>query len=399
MKYTLYHKTLPVIEFELNRDGYVTKIYEIKNPAHIPVQFFENCKIPEHDDYYALYDKILRWMIERGIPSSRKNLKSVLSILDVNSSDELAKRSFYLSLSDQYWCAPTEHNLDWNDINFFTNNFSDDIGALLLDRKPNRISSDRYHSPNNTSQGNLSKKWVIRNKKRIMVKGGSGTEQLEPLNEVLASEIFRRLGMNHVHYDFKPRERKHFCVCENFVTKDTELITVYELCADKASGWNDEISLSDIEDRCRIYKIPFSLVDLGKMFAVDFLIANTDRHTNNFGFLRNANTLEWIGLAPIFDSGTCMFMDKQYFELEKNGMDSRFINSKPFIANQLEQLKLFPLEEISKTMDLNNLDGIGDYYKNLLNQNKRELDSRKIEALSSVLVERVKELKRILRQN
>ena len=68
------------------------------------------------------------------------------------SSDELAKRSFYLSLSDQYWCAPTEHNLDWNDINFFTNNFSDDIGALLLDRKPNRISSDRYHSPNNTSE-------------------------------------------------------------------------------------------------------------------------------------------------------------------------------------------------------------------------------------------------------
>ena len=39
------------------------------------------------------------------------------------------------------------------------------------------------------------------------------------------------------------------------------------------------------------------------MFLVDFIIANKDRHYRNFGFLRNSETLEWIGLAPVYDSG------------------------------------------------------------------------------------------------
>ena len=39
----------------------------------------------------------------------------------------------------------------------------------------------------------------------------------------------------------------------------------------------------------------------------DFVLTNTDRHLNNFGVLRNANTLKFIGMAPIFDSGNSMF--------------------------------------------------------------------------------------------
>lgn len=31
---------------------------------------------------------------------------------------------------------------------------------------------------------------------------------------------------------------------------------------------------------------------------------NKDRHFNNFGVLRNTETLEWLGMAPIYDSGS-----------------------------------------------------------------------------------------------
>lgn len=395
MKYTLYHKNLSVITFELDENGYVTEIYKVENESHIPVQFLEDGKINDKDGYYALFDKIVRWLISRGVPSSRKNIKTVLVKLNLSNTDELAKVSFYLSLSDQYWAAPTEQNLDWEKINFFTNKFSDDIGALLIDRKP-RGNSINIHSPNNTSQGNLKKKWVIQNGKRILVKGGSGTEQLEPFNEVLASEIYRRLGINHIDYELSIWNRKHYSKCQNFINKDTELVTIYELCADKATAFDDYISLDDIKTRCELYKIPFDLVELGKMFVVDFIIANVDRHTNNFGFIRNANTLEWLGFAPIFDSGTSMFMNFQSFELEKNGQNSSLIESKPFVSNQLEQLKLFPLKEISKQIDLDKLKGIGQFYKDLLNKNQRNVDKEKIEKLSSVLEERVMEVKKIL---
>lgn len=395
MKYTLYHKNLSVITFELDENGYVTEIYKVENESHIPVQFLEDGKINGKDGYYSLFDKIVRWLAGRGVPSSRKNIKTVLAKLNFSNTDELAKVSFYLSLSDQYWAAPTDKNLDWEKINFFTNKFSDDIGALLIDRKP-RGNSINIHSPNNTSQGNLKKKWVIQNGKRILVKGGSGTEQLEPFNEVLASEIYRRLGINHIDYELSIWNRKHYSKCQNFINKDTELVTIYELCADKATAFDDYISLDDIKTRCELYKIPFDLVELGKMFVVDFIIANVDRHTNNFGFIRNANTLEWLGFAPIFDSGTSMFMNFQSFELEKNGQNSSLIESKPFVSNQLEQLKLFPLKEISKQIDLDKLKGIGQFYKDLLNKNQRNVDKEKIEKLSSVLEERVMEVKKIL---
>ncbi len=44
--------------------------------------------------------------------------------------------------------------------------------------------------------------------------------------------------------------------------------------------------------------------ELDQMLAVEYLIVNEDRHQNNFGVLRDADSLEWLGAAPIYDSGT-----------------------------------------------------------------------------------------------
>ena len=46
------------------------------------------------------------------------------------------------------------------------------------------------------------------------------------------------------------------------------------------------------------------------MIVLDYVIANEDRHFNNFGVLRNAETLEWLGFAPIYDSGSSLGYDK-----------------------------------------------------------------------------------------
>ena len=56
------------------------------------------------------------------------------------------------------------------------------------------------------------------------------------------------------------------------------------------------------------------------MIVVDFIIANEDRHLNNFGLVRNANTLEWIGVAPIFDSGSSLGYDKVTPNMDKQSL-------------------------------------------------------------------------------
>jgi hypothetical protein len=37
------------------------------------------------------------------------------------------------------------------------------------------------------------------------------------------------------------------------------------------------------------------------MLAFDAIVGNTDRHLENFGFLRDANTGEYLGMAPLYD--------------------------------------------------------------------------------------------------
>ena len=51
--------------------------------------------------------------------------------------------------------------------------------------------------------------------------------------------------------------------------------------------------------------------DLDYMLFMDFIISNTDRHWNNFGIIRDAETLKFKRLAPIFDSGNSFFVKER----------------------------------------------------------------------------------------
>ena len=75
---------------------------------------------------------------------------------------------------------------------------------------------------------------------------------------------------------------------------------------------------------------------LDQMLVVDYLLANEDRHLNNFGLLRDPETLEWLGMAPIFDSGTSLGYDRT---AERIPMDHDVV-CKPFKNHHDQQLGL-----------------------------------------------------------
>ncbi len=52
---------------------------------------------------------------------------------------------------------------------------------------------------------------------------------------------------------------------------------------------------------CERLGIPGMEKSLDEMMVLDYLIANEDRHQNNFGAIRRADTLQYLGAAPIFD--------------------------------------------------------------------------------------------------
>lgn len=63
-------------------------------------------------------------------------------------------------------------------------------------------------------------------------------------------------------------------------------------------------------DCCEALGIPGVREAVDRMIVLDYLIVNEDRHQNNFGVVRNAETLEYLGAAPIYDSGTSLWFDK-----------------------------------------------------------------------------------------
>jgi hypothetical protein len=72
------------------------------------------------------------------------------------------------------------------------------------------------------------------------------------------------------------------------------------------------------------------------MLAIDYLTGNIDRHWGNFGILRNADNLEILGHAPLYDSGFSLWYNVDEVDILANIN----IPSKPFKLFHNEQIKM-----------------------------------------------------------
>ena len=328
MQYTLMHKDVPVADMILDEaSGTISRIEKVYHPEHLPVGVaFKR----EHADRAALN----AWWVDRSIPASRSGIRKALEILNVPNTKLLLTRCMGLSLSDQYWIRPVNSDVTWHEVNFFENPFSDDIGDVLLGKTGKAAGFD-FHSPDNTSDGCLKKRWKIINGKRCMIKAGSGPYMQQPFNEVIASRIMERLDIPHVPYSLLWDDDTPFSVCEDFITTDTELVAAWRVM--QTSKKDNQTSVyRHYLNCCEGFGLTNMTHAVDQMIVLDFIIANEDRHQNNFGLLRDANTLEWLGAAPIFDSGSSLGYDK----LPNRILSGRDIDCKPFKKSHDEQIKL-----------------------------------------------------------
>lgn len=377
MKYTLMHKNIAVADVEIDEDlGVITSIDNISAREHLPVGVVHQLRHEETVDRYALN----HWWAGRSIPASRMGVTEALEALGVSSTKQLITKCLGLSLSDHYWFRPYGSSVAWEDVNFLDNAFSDDIGDVLFGVNDKNAGFD-FVSPDNTSDGNLQKRWKIIDGKRCLLKSGSDPYSQQPFNEVIATIIMNKLGIEHVPYTVTWINDKPYSVCEDFVTKDTELIGAWRVLQlrPKANHENEYLHYVSLCKELGVDIVPA----LDRMIVLDYIIANEDRHFNNFGLLRDANTLEWIGAAPIFDSGTSLWYNKSA---------SRFISSdiicKPFKKTHGEQLRLVSSFD---WLDISKLNGIEDEILNVLCEDKavRYVEAERTKAIAAEVRKRI----------
>ena len=359
MKYTFMHKNIQILDMEIDDKGYIEKIYELYNTNHLPVGI------------HMLKDSVNRgelndWWKSRSIPASRNGINWILQQLNISSPQELLIKSFGLSLSDQYWIKPFDKDLKWEDINFFDNDFSEDIGDLLVGNAKDTKNISML-SPDNTSDGNLKKRWKIINGKRFLLKSGSGTLQQEVFNEALASKIMDILDIRHVHYEVMWINNNPYSVCEDFITKEEDLVPAWRLLHSKKMN-NSENEFHHLLKLAKENHINDYQEELDKMLVLDYLIANEDRHYNNFGFIRDVETLEYKGFAPIYDNGCSLGYDTMNYGEAFNP------NWKPFMTNkvtsQLELVNSFEWLDLNKLNDIESL--VNEIYPDMIEYQKRK---------------------------
>ena len=357
--FTLMNKNKKIFDFVYNFEEHLIVNIErnyLDNEIYAPIGLIKDDKIDKN--------QFNKWWKNRQIPASRNGLKEVLHKSNIYNSDNfdlLDAKAYCLSLSDQYWVKRIDEDILWEEINFFEHEFSEDIGKILFDGGKTSVNLN-LNTPDMTSNGNYEKRWKIINGERYLVKAGSKILNQEPFNEVIATKLYERIlnDDEYVKYNIVYDGERAVSICKNFINTHTELIPAWKI--------NEYYDFMDNENKYEHYvrcleelKIPNANLLVDKMIICDFILANKDRHFNNFGVIRNVETLEMERIAPLFDNGCSLWYD------ENDMYVGEFFLTKPFEEYEKNQVNL--VKNVS-WLKIDKFDGFIEEVKEILAGNK-----------------------------
>lgn len=333
-EYFLMHKDIPVCLMEISDDGTLGSVRRNEAAsAHFPLGGqMNNMKFHE-------------WWRDRAIPKTRHGARSALQRLGYSSTNSALVNNLALSLSDCYWIRPREEKLTWKDTNLFTNDFVDTFGEITINRDHmiDLRKETRFNCA--TSQGELQKKWCIdKEGRRYMIKGNYGQSYQQSLNEIFAAKLHEQQGFSeYTHYSLVRLQvdgnvEGLGCMCYDFCSEDVECISAWELLQTIKIKQNESYyyPLKKVCLKLGMSEEKFSdFIDYQIM--TDYLITNTDRYMNNIAIVRNPDTLQVLGFAPIYDSGNSMFYNIPYEKLSQVRLDD--IRTHSFIEKEIKLLQ------------------------------------------------------------
>lgn len=303
---TLMHKNDRVCNLIFDERGNLDKITRIINPELLP--------LPARKDISLLKE----WCCDRAVPKTRHHIERLVPA-NITSGVYMLD-NLGLSLTDTYWFLPYGETLKWEDVNLFKNDFSSAI--IKKEEDVHNIANRTYFSkfsPDAATKGDLEKKWLIKDDgTRFLVKGNYGVGCQQSLNESFVTLLNEKQQSDIPFVSYKPfeftfhEEAAICCASDNFITDDSiEFISGYDIFqSQKIKG--SRSCFYQVLDGCK--KIGLDEQAVRNFFdyeiLLDYLITNTDRHMNNFGVIRNSDTLEAIQMAPIYDSGSSLFWQK-----------------------------------------------------------------------------------------
>ncbi len=273
---------------------------------------------------YATDLSIKQWWDSRAVPSSRKTMEEVIRKAGCTNNVEYLAKNLALSITDSYWVCPVGSDLTWTDVDISVLSKYND-GKMPYH---NATSYDR----NASLSGQMEKYWDLNEDPPVLVKDAYLYNGQQAVNELFATMIHQRQNTSipYVAYSVKDNPDKGCkeSLCDSFVSGNLEYVSAYEILH-LFPKRNDE-SLYDAYIRLCVSKgIPMKEMQefMDYQTLTDFVITNTDEHINNFGVLRDSDSMEFVKPAPIFDSGNSMFY--------KESASSKFLERHELLAIEI----------------------------------------------------------------
>ena len=241
-------------------------------------------------------EAIMSWLANRTLLLSRANAKKIYQAYRLEQlNDEISRAKLSiacraLSVLDNYWVRLSNDNMTkWDNINIRHNPLNQAVAQIALHGVSLSLQGS-LQSPEFTTNGTYAKAWY---------RDEDGSLWLYKLNdvnstakiEVMVSNILDCMNVTHCHYEAREDMGDYVCACP-LMTNDNISI------ADGITfnGYCNRLGINPIDELIRLDADGFY-----KMLVVDYLIANPDRHGQNWGVYYDPNTVEVLRLHPIFD--------------------------------------------------------------------------------------------------
>lgn len=272
----------------MNLDGFLMSrdivIAEIKDMDIIPVI---DKLLPFYLKNFSDFES---WLEDRAIDRHRTNSRLLKKALRLTTEEdaEIVLKVNASTITDSYWFKPRNSSLTYDNIRFKDNMFD----KLALYGDPDSFNQKYKDTPELTNIGSFEKCWKKIDGEWWLYKQGNANELF---SELFVYELGMALGFPMAEYEL-----------------DGNYIRSRDFT--KAASVNFE-SINGIVGENEDYEVNFNaIVELSEQAAKDYiamiyldtLCFNMDRHTKNYGVLRNCETGEVIGLAPNFDNNIAL---------------------------------------------------------------------------------------------
>ena len=264
----------------------------VNNPSFCPYDLYLEAET-DIDTRMNNLMNFYHWCASRVLTLDRQYAKEILNSIGVAQAvtdQDRAKISLSyhcVSLTDIYWVKKKTETLRFEDINLYDNPLNEAIVELSLRGKQMTVTNQEL-APDLSTKGCFPKAWIRCGDHFILLKDG-GDDAVK--RELLASKLCQHFDFRQVVYQEGSYAGE--AVTRSRIITSKEYSIVSKMAFDIYAGNHD---LHTIEECKRIDSVTFYGMNI-----LDYLVGNTDRHPENWGFLVDNKTNQCISLYPIMD--------------------------------------------------------------------------------------------------